>query len=99
MTAGTVFDRPRTPLTVWFTAAWLFATGEDGVSVLSLQRSLEISSYQTAWALPHGAAGGRVRYQPPRLRVGARGAWRHGHHQRLAGLQRPGGARVLARPA
>jgi len=51
VTAGTVFDRTRTPLTVWFTAAWLFATGKDGVSALSLQRSLEIGSYQTAWAL------------------------------------------------
>jgi hypothetical protein len=52
-TAGTIFDRTRTPLTVWFTACWLFATQEDGVSALSLQRSLEIGSYQTAWAMLH----------------------------------------------
>ena len=30
-TAGTIFDRTRTPLTVWFTACWLFATQKDGV--------------------------------------------------------------------
>ena len=32
VTAGTVFDRTRTPLTVWFTACWLFATSKDGIS-------------------------------------------------------------------
>ena len=51
MTAGTIFDRTRTPLTVWFTACWLFATQKDGISALALQRSLEIGSYQTAWAM------------------------------------------------
>ncbi len=53
VTAGTIFDRTRTPLTVWFTACWLFATQKDGVSAQSLQRALEISSYQTAWAMLH----------------------------------------------
>ena len=48
VTAGTIFERTRTPLTVWFTAGWLFATGKDGISALSLQRTLEIGSYQTA---------------------------------------------------
>ncbi len=43
-TAGTIFDRTRTALTVWFTACWLFATQKDGISALSLQRSLEIGS-------------------------------------------------------
>lgn len=52
-TAGTIFDRTRTPLTVWFTACWLFATGKDGVSALSLKRTLEIGSYQTVWAMLH----------------------------------------------
>ena len=51
VTAGTIFDRTRTPLTVWFMACWLFASQKDGVSALSLKRSLEIGSYQTAWAL------------------------------------------------
>ena len=53
VTAGTIFDRTRTPLTVWFNACWLFATQKDGVSALSLQRALEIGSYQTAWAMLH----------------------------------------------
>jgi transposase-like protein len=53
VTAGTIFDRTRTPLTVWFMACWMFATQKDGVSAQSLQRSLEIGSYQTAWAMLH----------------------------------------------
>jgi transposase-like protein len=53
VTAGTIFDRTRTPLTVWFTACWQFAAATDGISALSLQRSLEIGSYQTAWAMLH----------------------------------------------
>ena len=53
VTAGTIFDRTRTPLTVWFAACWLFASGKDGISALSLRRTLEIGSYQTAWAMLH----------------------------------------------
>lgn len=53
VTAGTLFDRRRTPLTVWFTACWMFAAQTNGISALSLQRLLEIGSYPTAWALLH----------------------------------------------
>src|SRR5213592_2485684 len=53
VTAGTLFDRRRTPLTVWFTACWMFAAQKDGVSALGLQRALEIGSYPTAWAMLH----------------------------------------------
>ena len=53
VTAGTIFDKTRTPLTVWFTACWMFATEKDGVSALSLRRALEIGSLQTAWAMLH----------------------------------------------
>jgi transposase-like protein len=61
VTAGTIFDRTRTPLTVWFTACWQFAAAKDGISALSLQRSLEIGSYQTAWAMLHRLRSGLVR--------------------------------------
>ncbi len=53
VTAGTILDRTRTPLTVWFAACWNFASGKDGISALSLKRTLEIGSYQTAWAMLH----------------------------------------------
>ena len=66
-TAGTMFDRTRTPLTVWFTACWLFATQKDGFSALSLQRSLDIGSYQTAWAMLHRVRSVLVRAGRERL--------------------------------
>jgi transposase-like protein len=53
VTAGTIFDRTRTPLTVWFHACWSFATAKDGISALGLQRTLQIGSYQTTWAMLH----------------------------------------------
>jgi len=48
-----LFDRRRTPLTVWFMACWMFAAQKGGISALSLQRALEIGSYPTAWAMLH----------------------------------------------
>ncbi len=53
VTAGTIFDRTRIPLTVWFSACWIFATEKRGVSAQSIQRTLGIGSYQTAWAMLH----------------------------------------------
>jgi hypothetical protein len=54
ITAGTMFDRRWTPLTVlWFEACWMFASQKDGLSALSLQRGLEIGSYPTVWAMLH----------------------------------------------
>jgi len=67
VTAGTIFDRTRTPLTVWFHACWMFATQKDGVSAQSVQRVLEIGSYQTAWAMLHRLRSALVRPGRERL--------------------------------
>jgi transposase-like protein len=67
VTAGTIFDKTRTPLTVWFHACWLFATAKDGISAQYLQRSLEIGSYQTAWAMLHRLRSALVRPGRDRL--------------------------------
>lgn len=53
VTAGTIFHRTRTPLTVWFRACWMFATAKNGVSAMNVKQVLEIGSYQTAWAMLH----------------------------------------------
>jgi hypothetical protein len=68
VTAGTIFDKTRTPLSVWFMAMWLFATQKDGVSAQSLQRTLEIGSYQTAWAMLHRLRSVLIRPGRERLR-------------------------------
>jgi transposase-like protein len=60
-------DRTRTPLTVWFTACWLFATAKDGVSAMNLKRVLDIGSYQTAWTMLHRLRSVLVRPDRDRL--------------------------------
>ena len=52
-TAGTIFHGTRTPLTLWFAAAWEMTTRKNGVSALYIRQTLGIGSYQTAWAMLH----------------------------------------------
>jgi len=96
VTAGTIFDRTRTPLTVWFTACWLFASGKGGISALSLQRTLEIGSYQTAWAMLHRLRSVLVRPGRDRLagRVEVDETFIGGHEEGLSG-GRAKGKKVL----
>src|SRR5665811_1399709 len=67
VTADTIFDRTRTPLTVWFSAAWHMVGPKYGVSVLTLQRLLGFGSYQTAWAMLHRYRTAMVRPGRDRL--------------------------------
>ncbi len=66
-TAGTIFHRTRTPLTVWFAAAWHFTSQKNGVSALYLQRVLGLGSYQTAWTMLHRLRTATVRPGRDRL--------------------------------
>jgi len=50
VTAGTVMHRTRTPLRLWFWAAYLVATHHPGISAKQLQRQLGIR-YETAWLI------------------------------------------------
>lgn len=51
VTAGTVMHRTRTPLRLWFWAAYLVATHTPGISAVQLQRQLAIGRYETAWLI------------------------------------------------
>jgi transposase-like protein len=53
VTAGTVMHKTRTPLALWFWAAYLVATHNPGISALQLKRQLGISRYETAWMMLH----------------------------------------------
>jgi len=53
LTSGTVLHNTRTPLTVWFWAAYLMTTDKRGVSAVLLQRQLGLSRYETAWMMLH----------------------------------------------
>ena len=52
-TAGTIFDKTRTPLTVWFATAWRMVGDKVGVSVTQVQREMGLGSIQTAWMMLH----------------------------------------------
>jgi transposase-like protein len=53
LTAGTILHNTKTPLTVWFWAAYLMTTDKRGLSALLLQRQLGLSRYETAWMMLH----------------------------------------------
>lgn len=47
---GTIFEKSRTPLQLWFYAIFLFTTSKHGVSGKELQRQLGVT-YKTAWRM------------------------------------------------
>ena len=53
LTASTILHNTKTPLTVWFCAAYLMTTDKRGVSALLLQRQLALPRYETAWMMLH----------------------------------------------
>ena len=57
----------RTPLTVWFAAAWPLTTQKNGISALGLKRVLGLGSYQTAWTMLHRYRSAMVRPGRERL--------------------------------
>jgi transposase-like protein len=50
VTAGTVLDKTRTPLTTWFEAAWHLTTAKNGLSAKTLERTLG-TRYRVAWTM------------------------------------------------
>jgi len=68
VTAGTIFDKTRTPLRVWLAAAWYLTNQKQGVSALGLQRVLGLGSYETAWTMLHRFRRAMVRPGRERLK-------------------------------
>lgn len=67
VTAGTVLHRTRTPLRLWFWAAYLMTTTHTGISAVSLQRQLGLSRYETAWLMLHKFRKARVNAERSKL--------------------------------
>ena len=61
VTAGTIFQDTRTPLSVWFRAMWWVTTHKNGASALGLQRVLGLKKYETAWTMMHKLRRAMVR--------------------------------------
>jgi transposase-like protein len=70
LTAGTVMERTRTPLSVWFWAAYLVASQTPGISAVQFQRQLGLSRYETAFQILHKLRVGMVR--PDQDRIGGK---------------------------
>jgi len=52
ITAGTVFHRTRTPLPVWFFAAYMMARDHRGIPAMMLAKEFDLR-YETAWLICH----------------------------------------------
>lgn len=61
VTAGTIFQDARTPLTLWFRAIWWVVGQKNGASALGLQQTLGLGSYRTAWTWLHKLRRAMVR--------------------------------------
>lgn len=67
VTAGTIFEKTRTPLRVWLAGAWYLTNQKHGANALGLQRVLGLGSYQTAWTMLHRFRQAMVRPDRERL--------------------------------
>jgi transposase-like protein len=65
--AGTIFERTRKPLTLWFRIIWWVTSQKNGASAKGLQRALGLGSYETAWTWLHKLRRAMVR--PGRDRI------------------------------
>ena len=61
VTAGTIFENTRKPLTLWFRAIWYVTSQKNGASATNLQQILGLRSYQTAWTWLHKLRRAMVR--------------------------------------
>lgn len=61
VTAGTIFDKTRTELRIWFAGIWYITSQKHGISALGLQRVLGLGSYETAWTMLHRLRRAMVR--------------------------------------
>lgn len=50
LTAGTIFESTKLPLTIWFQGLYLITQGKKGISAMQLHRQLGIS-YNAAWRM------------------------------------------------
>ena len=61
LTSGTLLEKTRKPLKVWFRAVFEISTRRTGISAKDLQRILGFGSYETAWTWLHKLRAALVR--------------------------------------
>ena len=50
ITAGTIMEGTKKPITYWFKAMWWFTTRKSGINAVDLKELLGLGSYETAWS-------------------------------------------------
>jgi transposase-like protein len=87
LTAGTILHNTKTPLTVWFWAAYLAVTDRRGISALLLQQQLGLRRYETAWMLLHKLRRAMVNTarEPLHGEIEVDDTWVGGHQAGLRG--------------
>lgn len=66
VSAGTILDKTRTPLTTWFEAAWHVTTAKTGMSAKTLERTLG-ARYRVVWTMLQRYRVAMVRAERERL--------------------------------
>ena len=61
LTAGTLLEKTRKPLTMWFRAVFEISTRRTGISAMDLMRIMGFGSYKTAWTWLHKLRAALVR--------------------------------------
>ena len=103
LTSGTLLEKTRKPLKMWFRAVFEISTRRTGISAKDLQRIMGFGSYKTAWSWLHKLRAALVRsdreplgpFRGDRRGVGggqgrpAQGAHSGGRRGRRAGAHRP----------
>jgi hypothetical protein len=97
LTAGTILHNTKTPLTVWFWAAYLMTTDKRGISALLLQRQLALERYETAWMMLHKFRRAMINLarEPLRGEVEVDETWVGGTQAGLRGSRQLSGSRQL----
>lgn len=61
LTSGTVLEKTRKPLKMWFRAVFEISTRRTGISAMDLMRIMGFGSYKTAWSWLHKLRAAMVR--------------------------------------
>ena len=61
LTSGTLLEKTRKPLKMWFRAIFEISTRRTGISAKDLQRIMGFGSYKTAWSWLHKLRAAMVR--------------------------------------
>ena len=71
LTAATIMERSKMPISVWFWGAWLVTSHTPGMSALQFQKLLGLTRYETAFQMLHKLRAAMIR--PERDGIG--GEW------------------------